>query len=136
MTMDKDRWARVLSAVEAEARHAEALLEALNSEQAEEVAEHGLAVPTSWLLPSSTATAHEPVDPFTAFMSREPVELPALDQMPEVPEELGERITQLQARIAQLQGELAEAIRDWQPAPRRTSFPQASRPPVYVDRQL
>ena len=74
MSMDKERWARVLNAVEAEARHAEALLEALNAEQDERAPEPDFAVPTSWLLPTATAAAPEVVNPFTAFKSREPVQ--------------------------------------------------------------
>lgn len=126
----KQQWERVLAAVEADARRAEALL--LAEEQAAaaatEEAEAGPApVPADWLLPTANAAAN-------------PAGLPPIEQLPAIPEELRERIVALRSHILELQAELTSALRSWQHSQRATLgtglVGTAAQPPVYVDRHL
>jgi hypothetical protein len=121
----KQQWERVLAAVEADARRAEALL--LADEQAAaaaDAADPGPApVPADWLLPTTNPTG-----------------LPSIEQLPAIPEELRERILALRAHILALQAELTSALRTWQHSQRATLgtglVGTAVQPPVYVDRHL
>jgi len=121
----KQQWERVLAAVEADARRAEALL--LADEQAAAAAEETEAgpapVPADWLLPTTN-----------------PAGLPPIEQLPAIPEELRERIVALRAHILALQAELTSALRTWQHSQRATLgtglVGTAAQPPVYVDRHL
>ncbi|HEY3737694.1 MAG TPA: hypothetical protein VGL26_09630 [Jatrophihabitans sp.] len=135
----KQRWERVLKTVEADARRAEALLAALaaQDEAKPEPAESTtLAIPTSWLLPTADVSEQrELVDPVEAFTSHEAEALPDFDEMPEVPEELSERILAIRTRIMELQAELTAALSEWKPAP--AAPPTVRRlQPQFVDRQL
>ena len=103
MTSSREAWERVLAAVEADARRAEAVLHAPpesfladghENPAADEARCSGL--PADWLLPATTG-------------------LPPLESMPPVPEELSERILTLRAQIVALQTELAAALRDKPP---------------------
>ncbi len=137
MDRRNEAWERVLAAVEADARRAEALLripahEALPADlvaelAAEPVPEPPLAVPANWVLPGEVPVVPAPTAALT--------ELPPLAQMPPVPPELRERIEALQAQITELQRQLVSALEEWQP--QRvvvTTAPQAQ--PVYVDRRV
>lgn len=120
--MDNKRaWERVLAAVEAEARRAQALLTSQpNAEQADP-SDTGVrvVVPEDWLLPTGVHAS------------------PALADMPPVPPELRGQIQALQDRIADLQRELAAALRDWrQPTPVVITGGPRIEPPIYVDRRL
>ena len=158
---NRQRWERVLAAVEADAKRAEALLAQVQqdadaadgssgtartepdaageagAEDTAEAAEPALAVPAEWYLPNKTEAPRPPEtqDPFEAFLTIPSAELPPLDQMPPVPAELGQRILTLQATIHRLQDELQQALREWQPVPRTPLARPASRP-LFVDRQL
>jgi|KBSSwiStaDraftv2_1062776.scaffolds.fasta_scaffold04891_13 hypothetical protein len=130
---NRQRWERVLAAVEADARRAEALLAAADGEPVPEPepVPTAMAVPADWLLPAGHAAG--PEGSVTAFDTDA---LPPLHAMPPVPDELRDRIVDLQARITALQQELARALRDWQPA---ASIPVAgarSRTPVFIDTAL
>jgi hypothetical protein len=116
---NKQRWERVLAAVEADARRAEALL--IADEAPEPEPEPPLpGVPAEWLLPSNAGT------------------LLPVDQLPPVPAELRDRIEGLRDRILALQSELAEAVRTAQQAQRLTAAVPATpvESPLYVDRRL
>jgi hypothetical protein len=121
----KQQWERVLAAVEADARRAEALL--LADEQAAAAVEEADAaaarVPADWLLPTTN-----------------PSSLPPIEQLPAIPEELRERIVALRSHILALQAELTSALRTWQHSQRATLgtglVGTAAQPPVYVDRHL
>jgi hypothetical protein len=122
MTSSRDAWERVLAAVEADARRAEALVHAPpeefleSSDQLEEAGVRGL--PADWLLPTATA-------------------LPPLEAMPPVPPELSERILDLRSQILRLQDELATAMRDIASNhPRRPAAVVPVEVPAYIDRRL
>jgi len=120
----KQQWERVLAAVEADARRAEALLLADEQAAAADETETGPApVPADWLLPTTNPTG-----------------LPPIEQLPAIPEELRERIVALRAHILALQAELTSALRTWQHSQRATLgtglVGTAAQPPVYVDRHL
>lgn len=138
----KQRWERVLNAVEAETRRAEALLDTIDGDRTDDSADTqqtlvSMAVPSDWLLPNAEpGLGSEIVDPVEAFNSHQPLELPPLDQMPPVPHELGERILTLRTRIMELQEELAQAMREWRPLSVPLPPAPRSRRPIYVDRQL
>jgi hypothetical protein len=118
---NKQAWERVLAAVEADARRAEALLQspaepAPSTSPAPDVL---VGVPADWLLPASSA------------------ELPSLADMPPVPPELRARIEALRDQIEVLQGELASALCEWRQPQRMVLAGVAhDEPPVYVDRRL
>ncbi len=133
MDRRNEAWERVLAAVEADARRAEALLRIPADEPlpADLVEDAGVklppsfAVPADWVLP-----AEAPPAPAAGLPA-----LPALSQMPPVPPELRDRIEALRAEIADLQRQLACALEEWQPQPLVVvAAPQAR--PVYVDRRL
>jgi hypothetical protein len=129
MSSSREAWERVLAAVEADARRAEALLHTpaeafIESADANAATEEAAAagpsgLPAEWLLPAA-------------------VELPSLDSMPPVPEELSERILALRAEIMRLQTELAAAIRTLpREQPRRLVAAGAvTQAPSYIDRRL
>ena len=122
MTTSREAWERVLTAVEADARRAEALLHAPPEEFAASCEEIDPATsvgwPAEWLLPTSTG-------------------LPSMDSMPPVPEELSDRILELRAQIMALQDELSAALRDIPRAqPRRMVGAAAVEAPSYIDRRL
>jgi hypothetical protein len=75
--------------------------------------------------------AGRPEDPLPAAT---PPVLPALADMPAVPEELKDRIESLRDRIASLQDELTVALREWQLPVR--SAPVSVAAAHYLDRQL
>jgi len=135
---NRQRWERVLNAVETDARRAEALLAQVQLDSAEEPSEHALAVPADWLLPTTADTGRAPegVHPVEAYLSTPASELPDFDDMPPVPTELRERIVGLQRHIRELQMELEQALREWQPAPPQAALRPAPPRPQYVDRQL
>lgn len=124
MSGSKQAWERVLAAVEADARRAEALLVAPQDDQPEPGNPAGDGrldgVPAEWMLPGGAT------------------ELPPLTNMPAVPEELRERIESLRYRIDALQTELAEAIRELRlpHAAALTGAQPASSTPHYVDRRI
>ena len=133
MDRRNEAWERVLAAVEADARRAEALLripadEPLPADLVENAAVElppSLAVPADWVLPGEVPPA-----PAAALPT-----LPPLSQMPPVPPQLRDRIEALRAQIADLQQQLARALEEWQPQPLViVAAPQAR--PVYVDRRL
>lgn len=102
------RWERVLAAIEAEARRAEALLAAQSEESVvvEAVPSEPVAVPADWLLLAPG----------------------------EVPAELRDRIVELQERVAALQAGLARALREWTP---RSPLPDpGARAPIFIDTAL
>jgi hypothetical protein len=121
MTSSREAWERVLAAVEADARRAEALLQTPPEEFAERSDELDAAsapgLPADWLLPTATA-------------------LPPLESMPPVPEELSDRILELQAQIVSLQEELAAALRDIPRTPGRKMVAAMAEVPAYIDRRL
>ena len=124
MPGSKQAWERVLAAVEADARRAEALLgtapEAVEpAELPDTVPTAPAGVPADWLLPASSTT-----------------ELPPLADMPPVPEELRERIESLRQRIDALQAELAAALRESRQPQRMVLACAAIKPPLFVDRRL
>jgi hypothetical protein len=124
MSGSKQAWERVLAAVEADARRAEALLGAPAEDLPEpEPPGEGIGqpgVPAEWMLPGGAT------------------ELPPLSQMPAVPEELRERIESLRDRIDALQAELAEAMRELRrPRPAvLTGASSATSTPHFVDRRI
>jgi hypothetical protein len=101
------RWLRVLQVVDTETRRAEALLARARD-----------------------ADATLPEDAFDAG-----VELPPLEEMPPLPDELASDVQALRVRIAALQDGFGQAMQDWRPAPEFSPAP-APRQPVYVDRCL
>ena len=123
-----EAWERVLAAVAAEAKRAEALLPGPPRETAA-VADGVTGLPTEWMLPTNHAGA---------------AILPPLSEMPPVPPELRERIESLRDHIETLQAELAAAMAE----SRRTSGQAARHPqrpvvvalpaeqPVFVDRRV
>jgi hypothetical protein len=122
MTSSREAWERVLAAVEADARRAEALMQT----PAEEFVESGdvldaatvPGLPADWLLPTATT-------------------LPPLDTMPPVPPELSERILTLRSQIMRLQTELSSAMRDVaRNLPRRPAAAVPVEVPAYIDRRL
>lgn len=123
MTSSRDAWERVLAAVEADARRAEAVLQAPAEEFIQAPAEDGTeraqtGLPAEWLLPTSA-------------------ELPPLESMPPVPPELSERILALRDQIRQLQEQLAAAMHDISRNQPRTLVNAASvEVPSYIDRRL
>ena len=125
MTSSREAWERVLAAVEADARRAEAVLhappESFLAEQQETPAAENAAcsgLPADWLLPATTG-------------------LPPLESMPPVPEELSERILTLRAQIVTLQTELAAALRDIpRSQTRKVVAAAAVEVPSYIDRRL
>lgn len=128
MPGSREAWERVLAAIEADARRAEALLatpaEEFPADRDEDSADDGQAGPAStglpadWLLPA-------------------PAVLPPLEVMPPVPEELSEHILELRAEVIRLQGELAEALRSLpQSQPRRVVLAARAEVAAYLDRRL
>lgn len=117
----KQAWERVLAAVEADARRAEALLQPGATVEPEPApAAEAFGVPGNWLLPSLAPSA-----------------LPRLEEMPPVPPELRERIEALRDQIEGLQAELATTLSEWRQPQRMVLAGAApSEPPVYVDRRL
>jgi hypothetical protein len=101
-------WEQVLTAVETDARQAAELL----------YGGIGSGRPAEALLPSAV--------------------LPPLSEMPAVPAHLRERIEYLRSRIDELRGELADALRDWQPArlPATITAAAPAERSFYVDRRL
>lgn len=135
---NRQRWERVLNAVEADARRAEALLAQVERDSAVELADASLAVPAEWLLPKApdAGRAPEGVDPVEAYLTTPASELPAIEDMPPVPAELRDRIVGLQAHIRELQSELEQALREWQPVAQQAPMRPVPPRPQYVDRQL
>lgn len=122
--MPNPAWERVLAAIEADTRRAEALLQAPAEEPPAEPAEPALAVPADWVLPGEVVAA--------------PAGLPALPplaDMPPVPDHLRERIEDLKAQIDDLQGQLARVLDEWRPQRVVVTGPPQAQP-VYVDRRL
>jgi hypothetical protein len=125
MTSSRDAWERVLATVEAEARRAEALLQAPAEEfvprqEAETAAvdSRPTGLPAEWLLPMTD-------------------ELPPLESMPPVPPELSDRILALRSQITQLQTELASAMRDIaRHQPRTLVNAVPVEVPAFIDRRL
>ena len=128
MTSSREAWERVLTAMDADARRAEALLHAApesfladNQQDGHDDAErngHCTGLPADWLLPATTY-------------------LPPLESMPPVPEELSERILTLRAQIVTLQTELAAALRDIpRSQTRKVVAAAAVEVPSYIDRRL
>jgi hypothetical protein len=121
MTSSREAWERVLAAVEADARRAEALLQTPPEEFVEhtdQLTEASLpGLPADWLLPTAT-------------------NLPPLETMPPVPEELSDRILELRAQILALQDELAAALRDIPRTPARKMVAATAEVPAYIDRRL
>jgi hypothetical protein len=127
-TRDRDAWERVLAAVEADALRAEALLRApgasfepslpLPPDMDEGGRDHADPVPADWKLPSA-------------------VELPPLESMPPVPEELSERILALRSQIIELQAQLSAAMQAIpRPHPRHTVAVVSAEAPAFIDRRL
>lgn len=136
---NRQRWERVLNAVETDARRAEALLAQVQRDSAEEAGvEQALAIPAEWQLPTATDTARAPegVDPVEAYLTTPASELPAIEDMPPVPAELRDRIVGLQTHIRELQSELEQALREWQPVAQQAPMRPVPPRPQYVDRQL
>jgi hypothetical protein len=123
MTSSRAAWERVLAAVEADARRAEAILQAPAEEFIQEPMDGDAesaptGLPAEWLLPTS-------------------VELPPLESMPPVPQELSERILGLREQIRQLQEQLAAAMHALSRTQPRTLVNAASvEVPSYIDRRL
>lgn len=121
MTTSREAWERVLAAVEADARRTEALLQtppeefAARSDELDAASLPGL--PADWLLPMIS-------------------NLPPLETMPPVPEELSDRILELRAQIIDLQDQLATALRDIPRAPARKMVAASAEVPAYIDRRL
>jgi hypothetical protein len=115
---DKQAWERVLAAVEADARRAEALLHAPPEPIAPVQPDPLTGVPADWLLPTPSG------------------DLPAVSEMPPIPPELRERIETLRDQIGELQAELTTALRELRQPPRMVLAGVAAEPPVYVDRRL
>lgn len=123
MPGNAQEWEQVLAAIEADARRTELLLQAAPEQLLPGGASivdaddqpHG--VPAEWLVPVTS-------------------ELPALESMPPVPEELSERILDLRGEIIRLQSELAAAMRDIPRQQARIGLPPAAEPPSFIDRLL
>jgi hypothetical protein len=124
-----EAWERVLAAVAAEAKRAEAMLHGPTVE-AGPVHDGLVGVPTEWMLPTTPAGA---------------AILPPLSEMPPVPPELRERIESLRDHIEELQGELSAALGEWRRAGAQGEWRQPRRPvvlvtpaeqPVFVDRRV
>lgn len=73
------------------------------------------------------------VDSVDDLVPAPPLVLPALADMPSVPEHLRERIEGLRARIDTLQAELVLALREWQCPPQLSSVSTFAAP-QYLDR--
>lgn len=117
-------WERVLTAIEADTRRAEALLQAAPEDLVPDTApsigsdgDRPRGVPAEWLVPVAS-------------------ELPPLDTMPPVPEELSDRILDLRGEIIRLQSELAAAMRDIPRQQARIGLQPAAEPPSFIDRRL
>lgn len=131
MTSSREAWERVLAAVEADARRAEALLNAPVESFAHERQEggdeehrdtgangHDAALPVDWMLPTGT-------------------DLPPLEAMPPIPEELSDRILELRSQIMALQTELTAALRDIPRIQnRKLAAVSTVEAPAYIDRRL
>lgn len=123
-----EAWERVLAAVAAEAKRADALLHGPAADVTPApVSPAGL--PTEWMLPTA---ANSPV-------------LPPLSEMPPVPPEMRERIEELRDHIEELQAELAAAMSELRRAGANGDGYVVRRPvvvampaeqPVYVDRRV
>ena len=116
-----EAWERVLAAVAAEAKRADALLHG----PAADVTPAPLTpagLPTEWMLPTA---ANSPV-------------LPPLSEMPPVPPEMRERIEELQAELAAAMSELrrAGANGDGYVVRRPVVVAMPAEQPVYVDRRV
>jgi hypothetical protein len=117
-------WERVLTAIEADTRRAEALLQAAPADLVPDTApaigsngDRPRGVPAEWLVPVAS-------------------ELPPLDTMPPVPAELSDRILGLRGEIIRLQSELAAAMRDIPRQQARIGLQPAAEPPSFIDRRL
>ena len=123
-----EAWERVLAAVAAEAKRADALLHGPAADAAPApVGPAGL--PTEWMLPTAA----------------NPAVLPPLSEMPPVPPEMRERIEELRDHIEELQAELAAAMSELRRAGANGDGHVVRRPvvvampseqPVYVDRRV
>ena len=135
---NRQRWERVLNAVETDTRRAEALLARVQGDTGPEPGNEVLAVPAEWLLPTAADSGRAPegLDPVEAYLATPPTELPPVEDMPPVPAELHERILGLQAHIRALQAELEQALGEWRPPVKQASLRPAPPRPQYVDRQL
>ena len=123
-----EAWERVLAAVAAEAKRADALLHGPAADVTP--APDGPAgLPTEWMLPTAANSAV----------------LPPLSEMPPVPPEMRERIEELRDHIEELQAELAAAMSELRRAGANGDGHVVRRPvvvsmpaeqPVYVDRRV
>jgi hypothetical protein len=123
-----DAWADILAAVEADlARTQELMATSARSAQSTPSLDSTSGVPAQEMLPAL----------FRQHSEASWATLPAVDDMPPVPPELGERIHDLRAQIVALQAEIKAEMTQWRVecATRRAPSTGTAPPePHYVDR--